>query len=47
MTKKLKTIIVDDEPNAVDFINSIISEYCPDLEVVGKAYNVAEGVQKI
>ena len=47
MTKKLKTIIVDDEPNAVDFISSIIGEYCPDLEVVGKAYNVAEGVQKI
>ncbi|MCX6328632.1 MAG: LytTR family DNA-binding domain-containing protein [Bacteroidia bacterium] len=47
MTKKLKTIIVDDEPNAVDFISSIIGEYCPDLEVVGKAYNVSEGIQKI
>lgn len=47
MTKKLKTIIVDDEPNAVDFINSIVGEYCPSLEVVGKAYNVTEGVQKI
>jgi two-component system LytT family response regulator len=47
MTRKLKTIIVDDEPNAVDFISSIIKEYCPDLEVAGKAYDVAEGVQKI
>jgi two-component system LytT family response regulator len=47
MTKKLKTIIVDDEPNAVDFISSIIGEYCPDLEVVGKASNVSEGIQKI
>jgi two-component system, LytTR family, response regulator len=47
MTKKLKTIIIDDEQNAVDFINSIIGEYCPGLEVAGKAYNVADGVEKI
>jgi two-component system LytT family response regulator len=44
MNKKLKTIIVDDEPDAVDFISSIIGEYCPSLEVVGKAHNVNEGV---
>jgi two-component system LytT family response regulator len=47
MTKKLKTIIIDDEPNAVDFISSIIGEYCPGLEVVGKANNMAEGVTRI
>jgi len=41
--KKLKTIIVDDEPNAVDFIDSIIKEYCTDLEVAGKANNITEG----
>ncbi len=47
MTKKLRTVIVDDEQNAVDFIFSIVKEYCPDLEVVGKAYDVSEGVVKI
>jgi two-component system LytT family response regulator len=47
MIKKLKTLIVDDEPNAVDFINSVIGEYCPELEVVGKAYNITEGISKI
>ena len=47
MTKKLKTIIIDDEPNAVDFIFSIIVEYCPDLEVTGKAYDVPEGIRII
>jgi two-component system LytT family response regulator len=47
MNRKLKTIIVDDEPDAVDFISSIIGEYCPSLEVVGKAHNVIEGVQQI
>ena len=47
MKKKLKTIIIDDEPNAVDFIYSIIGEYCPELEVIGTAHDVPEGVEKI
>jgi two-component system LytT family response regulator len=47
MTKKLKTIIVDDEQDAVNFINSIIGEYCPSLQVVGKANNVLQGVELI
>ena len=44
MKRKLITGIIDDEPDAVDFITSIISEYCPDLEVCGKANNVKEGI---
>jgi len=47
MKKKIKTIIVDDEQDAVDFINSIIGEYCTSLEVVGKANNVIQGVALI
>ena len=47
MNKKLKTVIVDDESDAVDFIFSIIGEYCPGLEVCGKAYDVKEGVEVI
>lgn len=47
MTRKLKTVIVDDEQDAVEFINSIIGEYCSDLEVVGKANNVVQGVSVI
>ena len=47
MSKKLKTIIVDDEKDAVDFISTIIGEYCPGLEVTGKGYDVNDGVQLI
>jgi len=47
MNKKLKIVIIDDEVNAVDFISSVISEYCPELEVAGKANDVTEGVKKI
>src|SRR5665647_1624800 len=47
MSKKLKTIIVDDEQDAVEFINSIIGEYCTSLEVVAKANNIVQGVAAI
>jgi two-component system LytT family response regulator len=47
MSKKLKTVIVDDEQDAVEFINSIIGEYCTSLEVVAKANNVIQGVAAI
>jgi two-component system, LytTR family, response regulator len=47
MKHKLITIIIDDESDAVNFISSIIGEYCPGLEVAGKAYNVKEGVKLI
>jgi two-component system LytT family response regulator len=47
MTEKLKTVIIDDEPDAVGFITSIIREYCPELEVAGTANNVVEGVNEI
>jgi len=47
MKRKLITVIIDDEPDAVDFISSIATEYCHDLDVVGKANNVREGVALI
>jgi two-component system LytT family response regulator len=43
----LRTIIVDDEPDAVKFIESISAEYCPNLEIVGKANSAKEGVKLI
>jgi len=44
MNRKYRTVVVDDEKNAVDFIISIIGEYCPDLEIAGSAGNVTEGI---
>jgi two-component system LytT family response regulator len=42
MVKKLKTLIVDDEPDAVNFIHTIIDEYCPKLEVIATANSIKE-----
>jgi two-component system LytT family response regulator len=44
---RLITVVIDDEQDAVDFISSIISEYCPGLEVKGKANNVKSGIEVI
>jgi len=43
----LKVVIVDDEQDAVKFIESIISEYCPNIEVAGKAHSARDGVKVI
>lgn len=47
MSNKLKVLIIDDEQDAVGFINSIINEFCPKLEVIGKAHSSMEGVRAI
>lgn len=39
----LRTIIIDDEQDAVNFIKSIIEEYCPKLELVGTANSAKDG----
>jgi len=47
MSGHLKTLIVDDEQDAVGFIASIIREYCPRLDIIGTASSVKEGVSII
>jgi two-component system LytT family response regulator len=47
MSRKYRVVVVDDEQYAVDFITSVINEYCPSLEVAGIANNVEEGVAVI
>lgn len=47
MSNKLITVIIDDEPDAVNFISTIVKEYCTGLEVAGKANNVKEGIRLI
>jgi two-component system LytT family response regulator len=47
MNSPLKTLIVDDEEDAVNFIASIIREYCPRLEIIGTAATAGEGAKMI
>jgi two-component system LytT family response regulator len=43
----LRAVIIDDEADAVKFIEGIITEYCPNLEIAGTAHSAREGVSVI
>jgi len=43
----MKCIIIDDEPKSRTVLRSLCNTYCPDVEVVGDARSVDEGIQKI
>jgi len=43
----LRVVIIDDEPDAVKFIQGIVEEYCPNLTVVGTANSARDGVSII
>ena len=43
----LKTIIVDDEKMAIQSLNLIIRDYCPDLEIIKTANNPLEAIKQI
>ncbi|MDO9511823.1 MAG: LytTR family DNA-binding domain-containing protein [Bacteroidales bacterium] len=43
----IRSLVIDDEPNARKALVNMIGFYCPDLEVCGEAQNVAEGYDLI
>jgi two-component system LytT family response regulator len=45
--KMIKAIIIDDEKSAVTSIELTLKEYCPSVEVVGKAYSAKDGIKEI
>jgi two-component system, LytTR family, response regulator len=47
MKDKLKTIIVDDEPDAILVLKTMIQDFCDDVEVVGIAGNAIQAIKLI
>lgn len=43
----MKTLIIEDELHAQQLLSQIITEYCPDITIVGYAENVTEGIEII
>lgn len=43
----LRGIIVDDEPHGRQNLRNLLATYCADVDIVGEAASVAEGVQTI
>ena len=44
---KLKAIIVDDEELARKNLGMLLSEYCPEVEVIGDAGNIVDAKELI
>lgn len=45
--KRKSTVIIDDEFVAAENIALLLETYCPEIEVVGIATSIAEGIKKI
>lgn len=43
----MKCLIIDDEPKSRKVLRHLCNEYCPELEIVGLADSVKEGIKKI
>lgn len=41
---KLKAIIIEDEKISRDILNNFLGKYCPEVEVIGMAKDVREGI---
>ena len=46
-TKKLRTILIDDEENCLDVMQIILEKHCPQVEVVARAANGLQGLKAI
>lgn len=47
MAERIKTLIIDDEPNALEVLRKLIENYCPDLFICGTAHNFETGQKAI
>lgn len=45
--QKIKSVIIEDELAAREALKSYIQKYCPQIEVIGEAYNSKEGINLI
>lgn len=44
---KIRTVIIEDEPQAREMLTTLLTDYCDGIQVIGEASNVADGVAVI
>jgi len=47
MQQNLKTLIIDDEPDARAVLRSLIGRFCPNMGICGEADSIATGLESI
>lgn len=43
----MRTVVIDDEPNARQVVKNILEQYCKSVDIIGEAENVSAGVKLI
>ena len=43
----IRTVIIDDEPESRMAVSNILTNYCPDVEILGEAADVSSGIEAI
>jgi len=43
----IKAIVIDDEKNSREYIETVLQDYCPDVEVIASADSAATGIEAI
>ena len=47
MSKTIKSVLIDDEKNSLIILSKLLEKNCPEVEIIGTAQSVAEGVEVI
>lgn len=47
MSEKIKAVIVDDELNSLKTLEKLLTKYCPQVSILGKAQSVSEAISLI
>ena len=43
----IRTVLIDDERANIELLKNLCRTYCPDVEIIGTAMNVDDGIQMI
>ena len=43
----IRTVLIDDEPGAIESLEALLEKHCPEVEIVGQANNIHEGYEVI
>jgi two-component system LytT family response regulator len=43
----IRTILIDDEPDSIRILQRLLEDYCPEIDIIGKAEGVESGEQAI
>ena len=45
--KTIRTLIIDDEQSSIELLETLLSDYCPHIELIAQAQSVKEGIEQI